>query len=202
MKDFMKLLVLLVLGVGAFLLIQVSFKAFQVFDISMEPTYQAGDFIFVNKLAYVWNPPAREDVVALYSPDTTARLSINPFSSQNSSQYIKRIIAVGGDTIEIKDKKVYVNGSPIDEGYVMEPCDYDCPVQTIPMDKYFILGDNRNHSDDSHRGWLTSREDIIGKVCLCYWHSDYPDIHVVLLPTFILVIVVFSKDSIVRLFHK
>ena len=184
-------------AVAALFCIEISFKTFEVFDISMEPTYQAGDFILVNRLAYIWDTPKRGDVIALYSPEDTERLSLNPFETQDSSQYIKRIIAVQGDTVDIENQKVYVNGNLIDEPYIMEPCDYDCSSQKIPAGNYFVLGDNRNHSDDSHRGWLTSRSDIIGKVCLTYWHSEYPDIHVVLIPIFFVVVGTFSKDTLV-----
>lgn len=202
MKDFIKLIVLLATGVAVFFCIQVSVKAFQVFDISMEPTYRAGDFIMVNKLAYAWDPPARGDVIALYSPENTARLSINPFSTEFPSLFIKRVIAVAGDTVDIRDQNVFVNGFPVDEPYVMESCDYSCATQTIPDGKYFVLGDNRNHSEDSHRGWLTKREDIIGKVCLSYWHSEYPDIRAVVIPAVFLVVGVFSKDTILGAFKR
>jgi len=195
-KNLIYCAITLAIAVAALFCIQISFKTFEVFDISMEPTYTAGDFILVNRLAYIWDLPKRGDAVALYSPENTVPLSLNPFKSQYSSQYIKRIIAVPGDTIDIIDQKVYVNSNPIDEPYILEPCEYDCATQKIPEGSYFVLGDNRNHSDDSHRGWLTSRSDIIGKVCLSYWHAEYPDIHVVLIPAFFLVVGAFSKDTI------
>ena len=197
MKNIICFVITLIIGVAALLCIQISFKAFEVYDISMEPTYKAGDFILVNRLDYIWDTPKRGDVVALYSPESTARLSLNPFEHQYSAQYIKRIIAVPGDTVDIKDQKVCVNGQPIDEPYILEPCDYDCEIQKIPEGHYFVLGDNRNHSDDSHRGWLALQPDIIGKVCLTYWHADYPDIRIVLVPVFFLVVGSFSKDAII-----
>jgi signal peptidase I len=196
MKNILYIALTLVIAGVALFCIQLSFKTFEVFDISMEPTYKAGDFILVNKLDYIWDTPKRGDVVALYSPESTEHLSLNPFESQRSSQFIKRIIAVPGDTVDITDQRVFVNGQPVDEPYVLEPCDYDCASQTIPEGHYFILGDNRNHSDDSHRGWLTSQSEIIGKVCLSYWHAEYPDIHVTLVPTFFMVVGAFSKDAI------
>ncbi|MGD0354774.1 MAG: signal peptidase I [Dehalococcoidia bacterium] len=203
MKNFIAyLFIALAATVAALFCIELSFKTFEVFDISMEPTYQAGDFILVNRLAYIWDTPKRGDVIALYSPENTERLSLNPFETQDSSQYIKRIIAVQGDTVDIENQKVYVNGNLIDEPYIMEPCDYDCNTQKIPAGSYFVLGDNRNHSDDSHRGWLTSRSDIIGKVCLTYWHSDYPDIHVVLIPIFFVVVGALSKDTLIGLVKR
>jgi len=197
MKKFIYFAITLAIAVAALFCIQISFKTFEVFDISMGPTYKAGDFILVNRLACIWDTPKRGDVIALYSPESTARLSLNPLEPQYSSQYIKRIIAIPGDTVDITDRKVCVNGQPIDEPYILEPCDYDCAGQTIPEGRYFVLGDNRNHSDDSHRGWLTSRSDIIGKVCLSYWHAEYPDIRVVMVPAFFLVVGTFSKDAIV-----
>ena len=202
MKNFIYFTITLIIVVAALLCIQISFKTFEVFDISMEPTYKAGDFILVNRLAYIWDTPKQGDVVALYSPENTARLSLNPFEPQDSSQYIKRIIAVPGDMVAITDQKVYVNGHPIDEPYILEPCEYDCAMQKIPEGSYFILGDNRNHSDDSHRGWLTYQSDIIGEVCLSYWHAQYPDIHVVLIPAFFLVVGAFSKDTIFGFVRK
>jgi signal peptidase I len=202
MKNFIYFALTLAITLAALFCIQIAFKPFQVFDISMEPTYNPGDFIMVNRMDYIWGMPKRGDVVALYSPESTARLSLNPFEHQYSSQYIKRIIAVAGDTVEIRDQKVFVNGQPIDESYVMEPCAYDCAGQTIPEGHYFVLGDNRNHSDDSHRDWLPSQSDIIGKVCLTYWHSNYPDIHVALVPAVFLLVGVFSKDAIVGLVKR
>ncbi|MGA9048745.1 MAG: signal peptidase I [Dehalococcoidia bacterium] len=202
MKNVIYVAITLTIAAAALFCFQMAFKAFEVFDISMEPTYKTGDYIFVNKLAYIYDAPKRGDVVAIYSPESTAQLSLNPFEQQNSSQYIKRIIALPGDKVEIKDQKVYVNGQPVDEPYLLEPCDYDYDQQTIRQGSYFVLGDNRNHSDDSHRGWLSARSDIIGKVCLCYWHADYPDIHVVLIPAFFLVVGAFSKDSIFGFLRK
>jgi signal peptidase I len=197
MKNFIYFVLTLALTLAVLFCIQIAFKPFQVFDISMEPTYKPGDFILVNRVDYVWNMPKRGDVVGLYAPESTTRLSLNPFEHQYSSQYIKRIIAVPGDVVEVKDQKVFVNGQPIDESYVMEPCEYGCAAQTIPEGHYFVLGDKRNHSDDSHRDWLPAQSDIIGKVCITYWHSDYVDIHMALVPAFFLVIVVFSNDAIV-----
>ena len=202
MKNLVYFAVTLSITIAALFCIQAAFKPFEVFDISMEPTYNPGDFILVNRVDYVWDVPKRGDVVALYSPENTVRLSLNPFEHQYSSQYIKRIIAVPGDTVQVTDQKVFVNGQPIDESYIMEGCAYDCAEQTIPEGRYFVLGDNRNHSDDSHRDWLPSRSDVIGKVCLTYWHSDYPDIHVTLVPVFFLVVGVFSKDAIVGLVRR
>jgi signal peptidase I len=196
MKNIIYFAITLVAAVAALYCFQLAFRTFEVFDISMEPTYQPGDFIAVNTLQYNWEAPARGDVVALYSPDTTQRLSFNPFAPRNSSQLIKRIIALPGDIVDITDNKVYVNGRPLDEPYIQEPCDYDCAGQTVPAGHYFVLGDNRNHSDDSHRGWLAPKSDIIGKVCLSYWHADYPDIHIVVVPALVLVVGAFSTDAI------
>jgi len=160
---------------AVFVLLQSLFKTFEVFDVSMEPTYKAGDYILVNEIAYARQEPARGDVVALYSPDISARLSENTSLPTNALVFIKRIIGVGGDTVNIKDGKVFVNGCPIYEPYISEPCDYDCVSLTIPKGKYFVLGDDRNHSYDSHVGWLASQEDIIGMVCLRFWHTESPD---------------------------
>ena len=172
--EVLRFIILLAIVLAVFVLFQFLFKTFEVFDVSMEPTYTPGDLILVNKIAYVGNEPARGDVVAVYSPDSNARLPENPFLSANVFIFIKRIIAVGGDIVEIDDAKVYVNGTQLDEPYIAEPCGYTCARQTIPEGEYFVLGDDRNHSEDSHTGWLVPRDDIIGKVLFRYWHYEMP----------------------------
>ena len=131
---------------------------------SMEPTVMTGDRVFGNRLAYLSEDPQRGDIVMFKFPDDESQL------------FIKRIIGMPGETLEMKDGKIYINGSDtaLDEPYltVVPVGDYG-PV-TIPKDAYFMMGDNRNISADS-RYWVNTfvyREKIEGKAVLKY----YPNI--------------------------
>lgn len=115
-------------------LLQIS----RVEGISMEPTLQGGEYTLINKLTYRWRVPERGDVIVFRSP-------IDP-----KADYIKRVIAVPGETVEVKDGTVFVNGNPLKETYEECAPDYDFAAQTVPPDHLFVLGDNRNRSYDSH----------------------------------------------------
>ena len=93
-----------------------------------------------------------------------------------------------GDTVEIQNKAVFVNGRKLVEPYINEAPNYFMPEMTVPSGKYFVLGDNRNHSNDSHTGWLVPREDIIGNVWFRYWTAAFPNIRLVMIPVFILIV--------------
>jgi signal peptidase I len=150
----------------------------------MQPTYYEGDLIIVNRLAYHFDDPKRGDVIVLYAPGSEARPVLDLFFTQPTTQFIKRVIGLPGDTVEIMNQQVFVNDIALIEPYIKEPPNYFYPEQVIPAGKYFVLGDNRNNSNDSHTGWLVPRDDIIGKVWFRYWTADYPDIRYVMIPVF------------------
>lgn len=155
----------------------------------MLPTYREGDLIIVDKLAYQFgNSPLLKDEIVFYAPGNNTKPSFDPFFTQHPNCFIKRIIGVPGDTVEIKNKTVYLNGRPLSEPYINESPIYFMVEKSVPEGQYFVLGDNRNHSNDSHTGWLVPKEDIIGKVWFRYWTADYPDIKVVMIPVFILIV--------------
>lgn len=132
---------------------------------SMEPTINVGEQIFGNRLAYLFDEPERYDIVIFRYPDDKSRL------------FIKRIIGLPGDTIDIRDGDVYVNGSeiPLEDSFCMTE---DSTVEgnltyplTVPEGCYFMLGDNRVYSKDS-RFWenpFVERDDILGKAFFRYW---------------------------------
>ena len=132
---------------------------------SMEKTIMTGDRIFGFRLAYEWNEPERFDIVIFKYPD----------DPEQKELYIKRIIGLPGETINIVNGKVYIDGkkTPLDDSFCPETPIGDFGPYTVPEGCYFMLGDNRNCSKDS-RFWENTyvREDqIVGKAVLRYYPS-------------------------------
>ena len=123
----------------------------------MEPNFRDGQYILVNKLEYWLRPPARGDVIVLIPPASADR------------DIIKRIIALPGERIEISGNQISVNGKNLDEPYMPNSLTYTLPPTTVPPDAYFVLGDNRDYSNDSHLWGAVARDKIIGKAWLIYW---------------------------------
>lgn len=191
MRILREFLITLLIALIIFIGLQISIKSFEVFNVSMLPTYREHDLIIVDKLAYQFgNSPALKDVVVLYAPGTQTKPAFDPFFTQHPNCFIKRVIGTPGDTVEIKNKTVYVNGRALSEPYINEAPNYYMPEKTIPEGQYFVLGDNRNHSNDSHTGWTVPREDIVGKVWFRYWLAEYPNIRVVMIPVFVLIVAI------------
>lgn len=126
----------------------------------MEPGLQDGQQILINKVIYYLHEPERGDIIILHPP---------PPYSPDETPFIKRIIALPGDTVEVEDGTVYVNGLKLDEPYIKEPPTYTFRQKKIPEGEYFVLGDNRNYASDSHTGWTVPRQNIIGKAWLSIW---------------------------------
>lgn len=130
---------------------------------SMETTIMTGDRIFGNRLAYKNHDPQRGDIVIFRFPDDESQL------------FIKRVIGLPGETLEVRDGRVYIGGSsmPLDEPYIkVDPIGDYGPV-TIPEDGYFMMGDNRNYSADS-RFWVhpfVMKDKILGKAVFRYYRE-------------------------------
>ena len=157
MKFFRDIIAPILVGLAVFALFQVTVGSFKVYGSSMLPTIEEGDYILVSKATYFFSEPQRGDIIVLHSP------------RENNTDLIKRVIALPGDTVEIKDNTVFINDTPLIEPYTMEPPHYLVPREEIPTGHYFVLGDNRNNSSDSHRGWTVPRENIVGKTWITYW---------------------------------
>jgi signal peptidase I len=140
----------------------------------MEPNFQQGECIMVNKVCYHSSGPQRGQVI-IFNP---------PFDSEYP--FIKRVIGLPGETVEIKDGNVFINGTALEEDeYIMASPSYTMSAKEIPENEYFVLGDNRNNSNDSHTGWTVPRDNIIGKAWFIYWppsswgvikHYSYPEL--------------------------
>lgn len=159
---FRETLVTLVLAVAIFFTLQYTVQSFIVVGSSMQPTLHDGQRMLVNKVVYSLHEPERGDVIVFQPPNGTA------------SDYVKRIIALPGESVEIKDGTVYIHQDdkvfPLNEnGYIAQPPSYTLTILKVPQDSYFVLGDNRNNSNDSHNKWTVPRQNIIGKAWLSIW---------------------------------
>ena len=128
---------------------------------SMKDTIMPGDRVFGSRLAYVFGEPERFDIIIFKYPDDESQL------------FIKRIIGLPGETVEIHDGNIYINGSdePLDDVETREPIKGSFGPYTVPEDSYFVMGDNRNNSRDSRycEHTFVSEDEILGKEILRYW---------------------------------
>ena len=126
---------------------------------SMEPTLHIGDKLYVEKITYKIGDIQRGDIVVFKAPE----------ASHHDEDMIKRVIALPGETVEIKSGTVYVNDQPLDEPYEAEKPTNDFAKITVPADHLFMMGDNRNNSLDSRYWGALPIENVIGKAFVRYY---------------------------------
>ncbi|KGF71717.1 signal peptidase I [Neosynechococcus sphagnicola sy1] len=129
---------------------------------SMLPTLEINDRLIVDKMSYHFQNPQRGDII-VFNP--TARLEALNFHDA----FIKRIIGLPGETIQVKGGRVYVNNQPLREAYIADLPQYDYGPVTVPLNSYLVLGDNRNNSYDSHYWGFVPRQNIIGRAVVRFW---------------------------------
>jgi signal peptidase I len=163
---FKELLVIVLSALVIFLLVQIFFVGRAVVvGSSMEPNLHNDQRILVNKVAYAFSEPKRGDII-VFTP---------PHSPSSDNDLIKRIIGLPGETVEMKDGVVYIHQSDgtvltLDEHeYIDSPSMSYSISSEIPLDNFFVLGDNRNNSSDSRSGWTVSRDAIHGKAWFSIW---------------------------------
>ena len=144
--------------IAAFIMIFIA-RAYTVNGDSMLPTLHHGERLLVDKISYRFVEPSRGEIIVFKNPSDT------------SEQFVKRVIGLPGDTIAIIQGVVYINDQPIDEDYTLAPARIGFSSQVIPKGTYFVLGDNRNNSEDSRFGRVgfLPRELIIGRAIWRYW---------------------------------
>jgi signal peptidase I len=145
------------------LAIRLTVQHYAIDGPSMEPTLHNQEYILVDRLAYLFHPPQRGDIIVFHYPRDT------------SIDYVKRIIAIPGDTITVIGQTVIVDGVTLHEPYINP----DDPANTviyppiknlvIKANQYFVMGDNRGDSSDSRQWGTVPRQDIVGKAILVYW---------------------------------
>lgn len=150
--------VLLIAAIYA--LVNLATARFIVDGPSMQPSFETGQFLIVSRVNYLLGNPDYGDIIVFHYPNDP------------QDDYIKRVIGLPGDTIEIRAANVYVNGEALDEPYILEDCrESMCRDETwqLDNDEYFVMGDNRNHSSDSRRFGPVERKYIVGEALIRYW---------------------------------
>ena len=157
-------------------------QAFKIPSGSMKPTFQIGDHILVSKFIFgikipfigktliPIGEPKREDIVVFIYPE------------DRSKDFIKRVIGIGGDTIEIRNKKIFLNGLPYNDSHGVYSDDFMIPGSVQPRDNFgpitvrpgaiFVMGDNRDQSYDSRFWGFVDLKDVMGKAFMIYWSWD------------------------------
>jgi signal peptidase I len=161
-------LLILVVALGLALLIRtfIAEPRFIPSD-SMVPTLQLGDRLVVEKVSYSFHPPKSGDIV-VFEPPT--QLQIQGYAKDQA--FIKRVIGESGQTVSIANGKVYVNKQSLTEDYIAEPPDYRWGPKQVPENQLFVMGDNRNNSNDSHIWGFLPKENIIGRAWFRFWPLD------------------------------
>jgi len=129
---------------------------------SMLPTLQINDRLIIDKISYNFRNPDRGDIV-VFSPTDTLK------AQKFKDAFIKRLIGLPGDKVEVKGGRVYVNDQPLKENYIEEKPNYDFGPVRVPPNQYLVLGDNRNNSYDSHYWGFVPRDRIIGRAVVRFW---------------------------------
>jgi signal peptidase I len=178
--------VLIVVGLIALFSVTFRTRTFYIPSVSMVPTLQVGDVLLVDEVAYRLRPPA-DGEVAIFTPPL----------HQHDADFVKRVIGTPGESVGIANGLVYRNGSALQEPYENQPPSYDLAIEKygiyvngrrldrpganvperalwqapdrIPKGFYFVLGDNRNYSDDSHVWGFVPRAAFVGRAFLIFW---------------------------------
>ncbi|MDH5526852.1 MAG: signal peptidase I [Nitrospirota bacterium] len=154
-------------------------QAYKIPSGSMLETLQIGDHLLVNKFLYGTRLPFSDKRILPLRQPVRGDIIVFAYPEDESKDFIKRIIGLPGDTIEVVDKQVYINGDPytvpqeqhLDRGTIpaeLQPRDFMAPV-TVPPDSYFVMGDNRDHSLDSRFWGFVEMRQIHGKAVIIYW---------------------------------
>lgn len=166
----------------AFIIRAFIVQAFKIPSGSMLDTLQIGDHLLVSKFAYdvrlpsdIWLDTTDGKVLMKTGDPQRGDIVVFLFPEDESKDFIKRVIGLPGETLEVRDKVVYINGQPIDEPYVLHTKADTLPVRdnfgpvVVPEGQYFVMGDNREGSYDSRWWGPVKRSKIVGKALVIYW---------------------------------
>jgi len=169
----------------AFIIRAFVVQAFKIPSGSMKPTLAIGDHILVNKFIYgIKIPYFRTTLVPITDPKR-GDVAVFIYPEDRSKDFIKRVIGIGGDTIEIRNKKIYLNGLPYTDNHGVYTDDFIIPGSIQPRDNFgpvtvpkgylFVMGDNRDQSYDSRFWGFVPLRDVLGKAFIIYWSWNGDD---------------------------
>ena len=172
----------IILSLLLFIGIQFAVQTYQVEGASMRPTLAQGQYLLVNKLVYrhltigsgAEGAPIESDfgaggVIFPFHPPQHGEVVIFSFPNDPSRYFVKRVIGVPGDTVEIFSGQTYVNGKRIKENYADLDNSEEMDAIKVPANSYFVMGDNRPHSNDSRDWGTVPLENIVGRAWVRYW---------------------------------
>jgi signal peptidase I len=162
-RSFLREIIDTVVLIGAiYALVNLASVRFIVEGPSMEPNFHSDQFIIVSRINYLLGEPERGDIVVFHPPNQDA----------DEPPYIKRVIGLPGETIQIREGHVFINDVELNEPYINETtCNTHCTEESLELlpDTFFVMGDNRNHSSDSRAFGIVTRDRIIGEAVIRYW---------------------------------
>jgi signal peptidase I len=174
---------LVIAAIIAFLVRGFVVQAFRIPSGSMEPTLLVGDHLLVNRMSYVVKVPFTDLVILNVGSPKKGDVIVFRYPEDRTKDFIKRVVATGGDTVQVKNKVLYINGQKVSdphahfaEGNTVQPAlisprDFFGPV-TVPKDRYFCMGDNRDRSLDSRFWGFVTRDDLVGRALIIYFSLD------------------------------
>ena len=154
LRDIIETMVLVAI---AFLAVNALIGRFRIEQVSMLPNLHEGEYVIVDKVSYAFRQPQRGEIVVLKNP------------TPGQPDLIKRIIGLPGESIAVHNGSVYINGQPLTEPYIAQPMAADSAATQLQAGQYFVMGDNRNNSEDSRRFGPRPVEDIVGRAWIIYW---------------------------------
>lgn len=155
-------------AVGITLIIGFGFRiateqCYLIPSASMKPTLQINDRLIVDKISYNLINPHRGDIIVFTPPEAVV------WEEHSRDPFVKRVIGLPGEKVEVKNRQVYINNQPLSETYIAERPDYNWGPKIVPANSYLVLGDNRNNSYDGHIWGFVERDRIIGKAAVRFW---------------------------------
>jgi signal peptidase I len=147
----------IVLTLVIFFVIQLLVRNFRVVGTSMEPNLHNGQYLIIDKVSYRLGSPHYGDVVVFEPPN------------RPGEDYVKRIIGLPGQLVEIRNGQVFVDNQAMHEPFTVRPGSYSMEPRSVGADEYFVLGDNRNSSSDSHSWGMVPSANLVGRAWISYW---------------------------------